>query len=205
MRVFDLFAGTGSATAAFQQHGDEVLTFDNDPSFELTEVLDLSTVTADYLLSKYGQPDFVWASPPCTAFSVASIGKHWERSGVPKTLAALKAQKLVAHTKQLIQELAPTKGFVIENPRGMLRKLPVLADLQRHTVTYCQFGDTRMKPTDLWTNLDTWNPRPACKNGDPCHEPAPRGSQTGTQGRGGAKEKAMVPFELGADIRSCIA
>lgn len=205
MRVFDFFAGTGSATRAFEDQGDEVFTFDNDPSFQLTEVLDLGKATADYLLERYGQPDFVWASPPCTAFSVASIGKHWERSGVPKTLAAVRAQELVRHTRQLLETLAPVKGFVIENPRGMLRKLPVVSDLKRNTVTYCQFGDTRMKPTDLWTNLDHWVPRPACKNGDPCHEAAPRGSQTGTQGRGGAREKAMVPYELGLEIRNHIA
>ena len=23
------------------------------------------------------KPDIIWASPPCTCFSVASMGKHW--------------------------------------------------------------------------------------------------------------------------------
>ena len=38
------------------------------------------------------------------------------------------------------------------------------------TVTYCQYGDTRMKPTDLWCSdslFQQWTPRPMCKNGDP--------------------------------------
>jgi hypothetical protein len=39
-----------------------------------------------------------------------------------------------------------------------------------------------------------------CKNGDTCHESAPRGAKTGTQGRAGAKLRSMVPYELGAEI-----
>jgi hypothetical protein len=76
----------------------------------------------------------------------------------------------------------------MENPRGMLRKLEVVKDLPRYTVTYCQYGDTRMKPTDLWGVVPKWSPRPTCKNGDTCHVSAPRGSRTGTQGLGSPKE-----------------
>jgi hypothetical protein len=51
--------------------------------------------------------------------------------------------------------------------------------LPKHLVTYCQYGDTRMKPTHIFTN----HPDPQfkhCNNGDPCHVAAPRGSKTGT-------------------------
>lgn len=27
-----------------------------------------------------------------------------------------------------------------------------MRSLPRYTVTYCQYGDNRMKPTDIWTN-----------------------------------------------------
>ncbi|NCV44308.1 MAG: hypothetical protein EBW15_05880, partial [Actinobacteria bacterium] len=46
--------------------------------------------------------------------------------------------------------------------------------------------------------------KPACKNGDTCHEPAPRGSRTGTQGIAGAKDRSRVPYELGAEILAAI-
>jgi hypothetical protein len=52
-----------------------------------------------------------------------------------------------------------------------------------------------MKPTDIWTNIP--NPNfPCCKNGDPCHESAPRGSRTGTQGIKGAKDRSRIPDKL---------
>jgi hypothetical protein len=41
-----------------------------------------------------------------------------------------------------------------------------------------------MKPTDLWGKFPaSLTLHPMCHNGDSCHVAAPRGSQTGTQGR----------------------
>ena len=200
MLVFDFFAGTKSSTQAFEDAGHRVITFDNDTRFDVTENVDIFSLHAHELIARYGRPDFVWASPPCTAFSVASIGHHWHQTGTPKTEAAALSMRLVAHTRQVLEDLNPTVGFVIENPRGMLRKLPILDGLIRQTVTYCQYGDDRMKPTDLWTNIVDWEPRLACRNGASCHEAAPRGSRTGTQGRAGAVLRSMVPYELSREI-----
>jgi hypothetical protein len=203
MLIFDFFAGTGSSTQAFKDAGHTVITFELDTYFEATENVNILDLTPEYLMSKYGQPDFIWASPPCTAFSVASMGHHWMQGGanpLPRTQQAKESQELVAHTISLIKALNPTNGYLIENPRGMLRKLPVVKDLQRRTVTYCTYGDTRMKPTDLWGNVENWIPRVPCKNGMPCHEAAPRGSKTGTQGLKGAKDRSRIPYELGKEI-----
>jgi hypothetical protein len=201
--IYDFFAGTGSSTKPFEDAGHTVYRFELDKSFEATEHTDIMNLTAEYLLSKYGRPDFIWASPPCTAFSVASIGYHWESGGanpIPKTEQARFSQELVRHTINLIKELNPSKGWLIENPRGMLRKLEVVSNLPRKTVTYCQYGDNRMKPTDLWGWVPNWTPRPMCKNGDKCHTPAPRGARTGTQGLAGAKIRSMIPYKLGKEI-----
>jgi len=207
MLIFDFFSGTGSSTKAFAEAGDTVISFELDEAFEATENVNVMDLTADYLIAKYGQPDFVWASPPCTAFSVASIGHHWTggaRAYVPKTQAAVDSQHLVAHTRKLIEQLNPKLGYLIENPRGLLRKLPVLSDLPRNTITYCQYGDSRMKPTDLWGTVPNWQPRAMCKNGDSCHESAPRGSRTGTQGLSGAKARSMIAPELGLELRQAL-
>jgi hypothetical protein len=85
-----------------------------------------------------------------------------------------------------------------------LRKLPVVEGLPRTTVSYCTYGDSRMKPTDLWGIVPNWTPRTMCKNGMPCHEAAPRGAKTGTQGLKGARERSRVPYALGKEILDSI-
>lgn len=203
MIIYDFFAGTGSSTQAFVNAGHQVFTFELDKQFTATETVDITNLTAEYLLRTYGQPDFIWASPPCTTFSVASIGHHWSYDGVshtPKTTAAINGQQLVAHTLKLIQELQPRYGWLMENPRGILRKLPVVAGIPRRTITYCQYGERRMKPTDLWGEVSGWIARPTCKNGDKCHDAAPRGSRTGTQGIKRVEDKSRIPYALGLEL-----
>lgn len=198
--IFDLFAGTGSATKAFENAGHTVIKFDIDKRFQ-AERIDLMQITAKELIDIYGQPDFVWASPPCTTFSVASMGFHWVSGGAnptPRTDAARHGIELAKKAVHLVQELNPPLGFVIENPRGMMRKMPFMQQFRRQTVAYCQYGLNRQKPTDLWSNLD-WTVKPMCKKGEPCHIAAPSGSTTGTQGM--AKWKAgVVPYELSKEI-----
>ena len=80
-----------------------------------------------------------------------------------------------------------------------------MQNLPRYTISYCQYGDDRMKPTDIWTNNIFWNPRPMCKNGEACHDEAPRGSRTGTQGLPNAYERSKIPRLLCYEIlKSCL-
>ncbi len=201
MKILDLFAGTGSATKAFEDAGHVVIKVEFDDYFEAHE-RDVLQMTAEYLIIKYGKFDFVWASPPCTTFSVASIGHHW-KDGTPSQ-KALEAIELVKHTILLIEAIKPKLGYLIENPRGLLRKQSFMLPLPRRTVTYCQYGDNRMKPTDLWGYVPNWIPRQMCHNGDGCHEAAPRGSRTGTQGLKGSKTRSMIPYDLGKEIHEAI-
>ncbi len=106
-------------------------------------------------------------------------------------------------TLELIKAICPTYWF-IENPRGVLRKMAFMDGLKRNTVTYCQYGDERMKPTDIWTNLESWEPKPMCKNGDKCHVEARRGAKTGTQGRDGAVDRSRIPSALFDEIFEAI-
>jgi len=196
MKTIELFCGTKSFSNVARELGHQTFTVDNNPIFTPNLLKDLLLVNKNDF--PY-QPDILWASPPCQCFSVASIGTHWNRDHTPKTSQAENAISLVWKTLQIIKELQPTYWF-IENPRGMLRKLPMIQKLHRKTVTYCQYGDTRMKPTDIWTNLIWWQSRPACKNGSPCHIAAPRGSRTGTQGLKDATERGKIPEELFIEI-----
>lgn len=108
---------------------------------------------------------------------------------------AKQCDRVNQHVLRLILALSPEYWF-LENPRGGLRKMSWMEGLPRYTVTYCQYGDKRMKPTDIWTNHPEPRFRPMCHNGDPCHEPAPRGAKTGTQGLKGSRERAVIPPAL---------
>ena len=195
--MLDLFAGTRSIGKAFEAKGHEVYSIEWDERHEdIDWYADMFDVTAEEIIKRFGKPDIIWSSPPCEKFSVAAIGKHWHKgTNDPKTEETKEALRLLEHTVQLIKDLDP-KYYFIENPRGKMRKVDVMQDLPRYTTTYCGYGDTRMKPTDLWTNHPDPKFKPACKNGDPCHVAAPRGSQTGTQGIKGAVLRSVIPKEL---------
>lgn len=161
---------------------------------------DISKVTAEEIMEKFGRPDIIWASPDCTTFSIAAISHHRFRnphtgSLEPKSEYAKFCDMVDTHVLELIKELNP-KYYFIENPRGGMRKMHWMQGLPRYTVTYCQYGDTRMKPTDIWTNHPNPKFKPMCKNGDSCHQSAPRGSKTGTQGLKGSKKRSVIPSEL---------
>lgn len=199
MRVIDLFSGLRGWSDPFLARGHEVVTVDLDPRFGADMIADVG------LLQPWGfpwQPDIVLASPPCEKFSVMTIGRHWHHDGTPKTPDAAVAIRLVERTLYLIEKLQPA-FWIIENPRAKLRVLPPMAGLERRTVTYCKFGESRMKPTDLWGGFPPGLRLPEpCRNGDPCHVRAVRGSRTGTQGMDRA-ESAKIPAKLAE--RVCIA
>ena len=199
MNVLELFAGSRSIGKVAETLGYEVWSSDVKDFGGIHQVQDILKFDASQVPWR---PNILWASPPCTGFSVAAIGHHWRREGdayIPKTETARNGLKFVEKTLEIIDELKPDVWF-IENPRGMLRKMPIMQDLKRFTVTYCQYGDIRMKPTDIWTNSEEWNPRPMCKNGATCHVSAPRGSKTGTQGLKGNFERSKLPPELCAEV-----
>ena len=207
MKVLELFAGERCISKAFEAKGHETFTVEWDKSHEgISLYADVSKLTAQEILDKFGRPDVVWLSTDCTTYSVAGISHHRKKNpvtGVPEPISdyAKFCDECNQHVLELIKELNP-KFYFIENPRGAMRKMPWMQDLPRYTITYCKYTEDlpleqrRMKPTDIWTNHPDPKFKPACKNGDPCHVPAPRGSQTGTQGIKGARDRSLIPKEL---------
>lgn len=203
MKVLELFAGSRSIGKVCDELGHRVYSSDWNEFEGIDYVVDIMDFNPDKVPFV---PDVIWASPPCTAFSVASIGKHWDKdSREPKTHDAYVGLQILRKTIDIIayyKHYNPKLIWHIENPRGMMRKMDIWnhIDHTRYTVTYCQYGDTRMKPTDIWTNNSNWTPRPPCKNGDTCHVSAPRGSRTGTQGLKGSYLRSQIPYELCKEI-----
>lgn len=202
MNVLELFAGSRSIGKVAEELGYSVFSSDVEPFKDIDYVVDI--LQFDYEKVPF-VPDVLWASPPCQGFSVAAIGKNWVQGEVftPKTDSARLGIKLLNKTLEIIdyyKSINPNLVWYFENPRGKMRKAPFLDRLIRHTVTYCQYGDSRMKPTDIWTNNKNWGPRPMCKNGDTCHISAPRGSKTGTQGLKGDYERSKIPEALCLEV-----
>jgi site-specific DNA-cytosine methylase len=235
MNVLDLYAGLQGWSSEFKARGHRVVSLDIDPRFDCT-------ITADVLeldlhrLDDYGPFDIVLAGPPCEAFSVAALSRNWEVIGgntskpivQPRSEGAVLGERLVARTLEIVEHVRP-KAWVMENPTAMMRRLSILQDIERRSVTYCKYGMTYRKPTDLWgkfpDGLVLHEPCKTAKNlnyplagqlvnyqdktfvtdrdGIPCHESAPRGSRTGVQGIKSVAVRAVVPPELSRAI--CIS
>jgi len=203
-KVLELFAGSRSIGKAAETLGYEVFSSDVKSFSGIDYVVDI----LDFNIDKVPFiPSIIWASPPCTTYSIAAVSHHRKEGKATSEaakLADLWLKKLVGIIEHFIK-VNPSLVYFIENPRGMMRKELIMRRFPiRHTVTYCQYGESRMKPTDIWTNTLEWIPRPACKNGMQCHEAAPRGSKTGTQGLKNNYERSKIPQELCLEVLSSI-
>tara|TARA_R100000951_G_scaffold116802_1_gene131215 strand:+ start:7364 stop:8119 length:756 start_codon:yes stop_codon:yes gene_type:complete len=236
MKILELFSGSRSIGKVAEEKGHEVFSVDNTDYPNTNWVGDI--LDWDYRLNemnvgeldKLWIPDVIWASPPCTDFSVACIGKKWVSGHEyqprdPELLGI----KILNKTLEIIAsylEKNPNLVWYIENPRGKMRKSPEWANFQhvRHTVSYCSYGDTRMKPTDIWTNALNWKPKPLCKNykydadgniiNRHCHHDASQRGETvrklrerginakkgGTESLKNNHERSKIPTELCVEI-----
>lgn len=117
IKVLELFSGTESFSKIARERGHKTFTIDNDKSFNPNLCIDILDFNINMLPEEFKHPDIIWASPPC----VASISKHWGIGNIPKSKEALIGLKILEKTLDIIKELKP-KYYVIENPRGMMRK-----------------------------------------------------------------------------------
>lgn len=142
---------------------------------------------------------------------------------LPNDEAARRGCSLVLATLVLVDKLEP-RYWWLENPMGGLKTMGFMEDVPGPVkVTYCRYGEERMKATNLWGEWpEAWESREPCRNGgwgtvtvegtdwrvgpngEPCHHASPRGSDTGTQGRRTSAERAMVPYELGDEIAEAV-
>ena len=132
MRMLELFSGTKSVSRVFESQGWECV---------------------DYKQFSPGYFDFVWASPPCTEYSIAKT------TGVRKID---EANKVVLRTLEIIEYFKP-KHWVLENPQtGYLKKQVFMLGLGFVDVDYCKYGFDYRKRTRLWNNVRNFVPRALC-------------------------------------------
>ena len=96
MKTLELFAGSRSFSKVAERLGHEVYTTDNQDFEKIDQVCDIF----DFDLDKLPYiPDIIWSSPPCTSFSVASIGHHWNPDHTPKTEKAELVEAIASEAK----------------------------------------------------------------------------------------------------------
>lgn len=153
LSMIDLCSGLGGASQPFIDRGWSVTRIDNNPKFEDVEGTIILNVK-DMEKSKYfnrGKTDFVWASPPCDCFSIASLYTNWTKRRRPKHKGVIDAIRTVVWCLDAI-EFLKSKFWILENPRGKLRNI-----LNEPGVVYPGlttdlglWGSKSKKPTDLW-------------------------------------------------------
>ena len=159
MKVLDLFCGTRSVGVACDARGIQSWSIDIDkihPADRHMDILEWTPKDVPFV------PDFIWMSPPCTSWSIAQHCHRYSSTQMePLTPTAVLGEACVMKCLEVIDYYAthhPETKWMIENPRGLLRHFPPMADLPHKTVFLCQYGKPYMKATDLWTNVSEWQP-----------------------------------------------
>jgi hypothetical protein len=219
MKVLELYAGSRSIGSEAEKRGHQVCSIDVKPFEGIDIVMDCEQLTLKDLPFI---PDMLWSGTPCTTYSLAAISHHRNPDYSGKTDFAKKCDRMNINNLQLIKvllDLNPNLIWYIENPRAVLRKMSFMKGLPVKTITYCSYGDIANKPTDIFSNNHFnplfnplgWESKPICKkykydsNGNVInkhchHEPAQRGSKTGTQGKKDNYERSKYPHELVVSI-----
>lgn len=190
LRILDLFSGLGGFSQPFIDRGHEVVTVDIEPKFKPSVVADIRNLSSQSL-PLAGEWDVVLASPPCQAFSIAAVYRHY-KGHIPDQHVS-HGLGLVACTLRLIAEFKP-RYWVMENPCGMLR---TFIGKPRETIYQCSFGAPWKKPTDLWGVWPGVLKRPCAP-----HQKAPRGSGSGVNSSHITDPaiRAKLPCGLGEEL-----
>jgi hypothetical protein len=164
MRALVLFTGTGSVDRALERYGFQVDSLDIDPRCNATWTCDIMEWEAWKQMAP-GRYDFIWASPPCTHYSLARTTAKTARNFEL-------ADGIVERTLEIIKELAP-KAWLLENPMtGYLKTRPFMQGYPYRDVCYCRYAEgdkwNYKKATRLWGVLPSFVPRPMCTRRDPC-------------------------------------
>ena len=196
--VLDLFCGLGGFSQAFKESDRwDVTTVDIEDRFEP----DITADVMDLRPSDFEQEfDVVLASPPCKLFSLAGHHDKWDHENKePITDLSRDHYALAHHTRGLVKALSPEYWF-LENPMG---RMQWVLGRPTNSVTYCQYGTSYYKRTDLWGSHPPMQYR-KCGKDDDCHTHIrttdEKVAATSAMSDDYA-ERSKVPYDLSEDIR----
>lgn len=181
MRLLDLCSGTHSINKSLPRDV-HMTSVDISAKYNPTIVSDIRTWNYKRQFPR-GYFDVIWASPPCTQYSVAkTVG----------TRNYAEADSIVKRCLEIIRYFQPPMWFM-ENPGGgaKLQNRPFMREWNRykHTCCYCRYGYNYRKITNIWTNRKGLCLK-VCNTNTPCSTFAKYGrhlhtSQGGTNTRWG--------------------
>lgn len=155
MILLELFSGTQSVGKVFKEKGWEVISLDIMKKFNPTIRTDILEWEGYKELPKI---DFIWASPPCNSFSTLAISnktRDWYSLEPLKKHAEL-GNKILNRTLEIIKYLLDKNKdllFVIENPFGMMYRMPIINSFNKELTYYCHYGFEWKKATHFFNNF----------------------------------------------------
>jgi len=171
MNVLELFSGTGSVGKVCKQLGWNVVSVDMLlPADHQVDIMEF-----DYKQYPKNHFDIVWASPPCTNYSLLKkcwYGRKLKDSSIytkeKNAIEQDEADKLVLKSLEIIDYFKPELWF-LENPQtGNLKNREIMKDIPFYDVDYCMYSDWGYKKrTRIWTNKQDWN-NLMCDNSGSC-------------------------------------
>jgi site-specific DNA-cytosine methylase len=187
MKLLELFSGTKSVSKAVGNKFTEIVSLDNINKYNPTICSDI--LKWDYTQYPSGYFDVIWASPPCTEYSLLK-----QNTGMNTNIDL--ADSIVLKVFDIIDYFKPTKWF-IENPQtGLLKKRPFMELLPYYDVDYCRFSDWGYKKrTRIWTNIEYKDV--LCEGDGKCKNMIGRFHKVSFGGQGRPKEYVYIKCPAG--------
>ncbi len=112
-------------------------------------------LTWDYKIFPVGHFDVIWASPPCTEYSIAR-----SKAKKPRDLAG--ADALVQRALEIIKYFLPFVWYLENAASGLLKTRRVIHGIPSVTVSYCRYGASYQK-NQIWGTVLHHKWRPKCR------------------------------------------
>lgn len=149
-KVLELFKGSGSITKYCNQYPNlyNVVSIDIEHKYEAT--ITKNILEWDYTEYDPYSFDIIWASPPCTEYSILL---NCLKNRLNRVRNLNLADAIVIRVLDILEYFKP-KIWFIENPQtGLLKTREFMQDIPYYDVSYCKYGYKYRKHTRIWTNL----------------------------------------------------